>query len=131
MMDIKLDISFNTSQLNRIEANQKALAEFLANLQVKLMATLAEVQSALQGLQSTIDAEQGQVSDVIASNTALTTANETLAQANSTLAETVSNLQAAVTQLQAELADAQNPEVLQGVIDTINAAQSQISGFVA
>lgn len=130
-MGFDISISFGSSQLNRIEDNQKKLAEHLVNLQVKVMATLSEVQSALAGLQSTIEAEQGQVSEVIASNTALATANEALAQANAVLTETNNSLQAAVDQLQAELANAQDPTVLQSVIDTIAAAQAQISGFVA
>ena len=85
----------------------------LTKLETSIMATLAEIQAAIEALDVTVESEKVEVTAKIAS-----------------LTESVEALKGAVAQLQAELAAANDPATLQAIADKISELSTEISGFV-
>lgn len=77
------------------------------------MATLEELQVKLAELQETVDAEQAQISELVAGQQS-----------------TIVGLEAQIAELKALLDGAITPEQIQSVVDGLEAIKSDISGTV-
>jgi uncharacterized coiled-coil protein SlyX len=91
----------------------KKLTHFLTSKFKTIMATLEELQVKLAELQETVDAEQAQISELVAGQQS-----------------TIVGLEAQIAELKALLDGAITPEQIQSVVDGLEAIKSDISGTV-
>lgn len=122
-----VEFKYNSELLSRIESKIDQALTKINELEVKTMATLAEIQAALTELETIVANEDTEFAAKVEELTA-SVADLTVKLADS---ETTNDaLESAVLQLQQELAVANDPAVLEAIAGKIAELKTQVSAIV-
>lgn len=122
-----IEFKYNSEHLTRIEDKLDQALTKINELEVKTMATLAEIQAALVELETIVANEDTEFAAKVEELTA-SVADLTVKLADSSTDK--ETLQAAVLQLQQELADANDPAVLEAIAGKIADLKTQVAAIV-
>lgn len=122
-----IELKYNSEQLTRIESKVDQALVKINELEVRTMATLAEIQAALVELETIVANEDTEFATKVEELTAVVADLTTKLTEAETTSET---LQAAVLQLQQELAAANDPAVLEAIATKIADLKVQVENIV-